>query len=174
MEILIVTNDYPDPVNNWTGTAIQYPAQCLAKEHKVRIIRRTPWPDWKVKGTNRLIPKQSLDKEIEVYYLRSFYTPLIFRELYGIWYFLSLYPLIKKLHTRRPIDLILAFFIYPDGFASVLSGKFFKIPVITISRGSDINLFLKHSLIRKLITYTINNSHKTIAVSQDIQKKLYN
>ncbi len=173
MEILIITNDYPDPVDNWAGTAIRYPALSLAKEHNVRIIRRTPFPDWKLKGRNKRVPKQCKDHGMEVFYRRSFYTPFILKNLYGFWFFLSLFPLVKKLNHKRPISLIIAFFIYPDGFASILCSKLLKIPVISISRGSDINMVSHIGVMGKnLVSYTLANSNEIIAVSYDIKKKI--
>jgi glycosyltransferase involved in cell wall biosynthesis len=60
---------------------------------------------------------------------------------YGLVYFLFCYRLVKRLVREEKIDLIHAHAIMPDGFAAVLLGRRFDLPVVCTVHGSDVNIY---------------------------------
>jgi glycosyltransferase involved in cell wall biosynthesis len=73
-----------------------------------------------------------------------------------------------RLHREMKFDCIDAHFVYPDGLAAVLLGKFLKLPVVVSARGTDINLYPSFRSIRPQIRWAIKHSSGVIAVSTSL------
>lgn len=91
---------------------------------------------------------------------------------HGISMFLTSLPLLKRLNKAMQIDCIDAHYVYPDGFAAVLLGKWLNVPVIVTARGTDINLFPEFASIRPMIRWTLHQAHGVIAVSNALKQKM--
>jgi glycosyltransferase involved in cell wall biosynthesis len=89
--------------------------------------------------------------------------------LYGWMMFLSVLPAVKKIHKNFDFDMIDAHYVFPDGFAAILLGRFFKRPVVVSARGSDINLFQTFPVIRRRLQYVLRSADGIIAVSQALK-----
>jgi glycosyltransferase involved in cell wall biosynthesis len=89
---------------------------------------------------------------------------------YGAKMFLSVLPAVKKIQRDFDFDLIDAHYVYPDGFAAILLGRFFKKPVVVSARGSDIHLYSRLPIIRRLLQYTLHKADKVIAVCQALKE----
>jgi glycosyltransferase involved in cell wall biosynthesis len=87
----------------------------------------------------------------------------------GVSIFLRCLPQVRAIHRRWRIDCLDAHYVYPDGFAAILLGKYLRIPVIVSARGSDINLLSKFQLIRRMIRWTLEHSAAVIAVSEALK-----
>lgn len=61
-------------------------------------------------------------------------------------------------------DLIDAHYFYPDGVAATMLGKYFNKPVVITARGSDLTLFPKFKVPRKLIMEAAGNAAAIITV----------
>jgi glycosyltransferase involved in cell wall biosynthesis len=96
-------------------------------------------------------------------------TPKVGMTSYGLMMFLSVLPTVKKIQREFDYDIIDAQFVYPDGFAGVLLGRYFGKPVVVTSHGTDINLYPKFPLIRHLLRYTLRKADKVIAVCQSLK-----
>jgi len=72
---------------------------------------------------------------------------------------------VEALNRQTKIDCIDAHFVYPDGFAAMLLGKYLGVPVTVSARGTDINLFPSFRLIRPMIRWTLRHADGVIAVS---------
>ena len=77
-----------------------------------------------------------------------------------------------RLNRSWKIDCIDSHFIYPDGMAAVLLGRWFQIPVIVSARGTDVNMYPKYRLIRPLIRWTLATADAVIAVSAALKQTL--
>jgi len=69
-------------------------------------------------------------------------------------------------------DLILATWVYPDGFGSLIAAKLLKVPIVVSGHGSDINIYSKYFLRRRIIAYTLKNCQQVIAVSNALKEKM--
>jgi teichuronic acid biosynthesis glycosyltransferase TuaC len=71
------------------------------------------------------------------------------------------------------IDLIHAHTIMPDGFAALLLGGEFNIPVVCTVHGSDISIYPHESRATLLVTrWALRRIKHLIAVSEDLEKKV--
>lgn len=106
---------------------------------------------------------------LDVYHPRYFMTPKVGMTSYGLLMFLSALPTVRRIRKEFNFDLIDAQFVYPDGFAGVLLGRYFGRPVVTTSHGTDLNLYPSLPMIRPLLRYTLERSSKAIAVCQALK-----
>ena len=56
--------------------------------------------------------------------------------------------------------------------AAVLAGKFFHVPVVLSARGTDINLYTKLFVIKRLIQFALRSADRCVAVSADLKKTM--
>jgi glycosyltransferase involved in cell wall biosynthesis len=79
---------------------------------------------------------------------------------------------VKRIRKQFNFDVVDAHYVYPDGFAAVLLGKYFGKPVVISARGSDINLYRTLPLIRGLLQYALHKADKVVAVSQALKQSM--
>jgi glycosyltransferase involved in cell wall biosynthesis len=88
----------------------------------------------------------------------------------GISIFLRCLPRVIVIHRQWKIDCLDAHYVYPDGLAAVLLGKYLSVPVVVSARGTDINLLPKFRLIRPMIRWTLTQAAAVIAVSAALKE----
>jgi glycosyltransferase involved in cell wall biosynthesis len=78
-------------------------------------------------------------------------------------------------HIRRmraEFDLIDAHYFYPDGVAAAMLGRALRKPVVITARGTDVNLFPRYALPRRMIRFASRNAAAIIAVSAALRDAL--
>ena len=73
----------------------------------------------------------------------------------------------RHLQRWRP-DVILAYRIYPDGYAAVSAGRRFGIPAVISSRGSDLRKLPAKGLARRDTIHAVRNAAAVLCVSEDL------
>lgn len=144
---------------------------------QVKVVAPVPYfpPlkfNWRWKYSQ--VVRQEIVDGLAVYHPKFFMPPKIGMSLYGILMFLSALPVVIKLKRDFDFEVIDAHYVYPDGFAAVLLGFFFKRPVVVSARGSDINLFLRFPIIRRLLKLTLKKAAAVIAVCQALKDVMVN
>jgi teichuronic acid biosynthesis glycosyltransferase TuaC len=69
-------------------------------------------------------------------------------------------------------DVIDAHYLYPDGVAAALLGRWFGKPVILTARGSDVNLIAGFTAPRAMMRWAVRTAFASIGVSADLANKL--
>ena len=174
IKVLVFTSLYPNHLNPQLGVFIKERMTRYAKSsgNSVRIVAPVPYfPPfrWSRRYPFSQIHQHEMIDGIDVYHPRYAMTPKIGMVLYGLLMFLSVLPRVSKIYREFGFDLIDAHFVYPDGFAAMLLGKWFKKPVVVSARGSDINQYKEFMVIRNLLKRTLLGADKVIAVSQALK-----
>ena len=78
------------------------------------------------------------DGVFEIHHPRFLSIPAIAKCLDGVFYFASIFNLVRRVRQRFAFDLIDAHFTYPDGVAAVLLGKALGCPVVLTLRGNEV------------------------------------
>ncbi len=177
MKVLVFTTLYPNNISPNFGVFIKERMTSFARlnGHRVKVVAPVPYfpaikigEYWKF---SQIAPQERIEG-LEVHHPRYFMTPKIGMSTYGAMMFASVLPAIVKIRREFDFDLIDAHYVYPDGLAAVLLGRYFKKPVVVSARGSDINLFAKFPFIRKLLRYTLANADHAIAVCQALKDEM--
>ncbi|HYY26251.1 MAG TPA: glycosyltransferase family 4 protein, partial [Candidatus Udaeobacter sp.] len=174
MKILVFTTLFPNNVWPNHGIFIQERMSHVARNNdcQVKVIAPVPYfPSIKIgwRWHYSQVVRHEMINGIEVFHPRYFMIPKIGMAAHGWMMFLSVLPAIKKLKKQFDFDLIDAHYLYPDGFAAVLLGRFLGRPVVVSARGSDINVFPKFPLIRRLLKHTLCSADKIVAVSKALR-----
>ena len=177
MKVLVFTTLYPNNIWPNHGIFVKERMSHFARLGgcKVMVIAPVPYfPRFRIGWRwvySQIAQKEMIDR-VEVYHPRYFMIPKIGMALHGLLMFLSVLSIVKKVKKEFDFDLIDAHYVYPDGFAAVLLGRVFRKPVVVSARGSDINLFTRFPLIRRLIRYTLLKADRVISVCQALKKKM--
>ena len=168
MKLLTFTSLFPNNTEQNKGIFIKQRISALAKLCEIKVIAPVAWFPGKSLVSRYFKKIKMLEKQddLVVYHPKYFYTPKIFRSLYGIFYFLSLYLFVKRIRKKFDFDIIDAHWAYPDGLAAVLIAKLLRKKVSISLRGSDINRFPKSFLLRSQIRFALNNADLVISVSR--------
>ncbi|MEW5768358.1 MAG: glycosyltransferase family 4 protein [bacterium] len=148
----------------------------MAKLCELKVVAPVPWfPPLKLfKKWYKFsqIPFREEIDGLEVYHPRFIVLPKIGRSLYGFLYFLAVVPLLKRIAKEYPFDHLDVHWAYPDGFAGILLAKLLKKTVSITVRGVDIISFTRYSLLRRLIVYALKRADLTIAVCDDLKRRV--
>jgi teichuronic acid biosynthesis glycosyltransferase TuaC len=115
------------------------------------------------------VSQQEMTGDVEVFHPRYFMIPKVSRAFEGLAMFLPVLHKIKEIKRTFDFDIIDAHVVYPDGFAAVLIGRYFKKPVVVTSHGTDLNLLPKFPVIRQLLRFTLLKADRVIAVCQALK-----
>lgn len=78
----------------------------------------------------------------------------------------------ELIESGYDFDLIDAHYFYPDGVAATLIGKALRKPVVVTARGSDVNLFQRFALPRRMILGAARRSAAMISVCEALKVEL--
>lgn len=81
-------------------------------------------------------------------------------------------PLVKKLHAKKPFDLIDAEFFYPDGPAAMRIAQILDIPFSVKSRGADIHYWTSQSGCKEQIIQAAHKAGGLLAVSEALKRDM--
>ncbi len=175
MKVLTYTSLFPNAAQPILGVFIyQRMAHFAARSgNSVHVIAPAPYlPSW-LPGEQwrkyRDIPNQEQIGGLTVYHPRYLFLPKISMPLHGLLMFLGSVRLARRLHRQHRFDCLDAHFIYPDGFAGVLLGKFLGIPVVVSARGTDMNLYPSFRTVRPQIRWTLEKAAGRIAICQSLK-----
>lgn len=179
--IVIITNLFPNPVEPGRGVFLQQLVDRLKNFYKIDVLCPLPWFP-KVRIFRRFwkwykfsqVPAQAKINEINVIYPRYLVIPKLFGFLHSVFLFLSIFGKIKKMHSIETIDLINAYWVFPDGTAAVWVARKLKIPVVVCARGCDINLYWTFPLRRLQIIRALKDANQVTAMSQDQKNTIEN
>jgi len=183
--ILLFTNLFPNSEDPNYGIFVGRTARQLQESlaHSVHVVAPVPYfPKWlplpgKVRSLSRVsrwlkmsrIPAKEQWGGITVYHPRYFLLPVLSEPFHGVLMFLGTVLLILRLHAQLRFDCVDAHFVYPDGFAAVLLGKFLRLPVVVTAHGTDLNLYPQYWLLRPLIRWTLRGTERVICVSMALK-----
>lgn len=111
--------------------------------------------------------KFEVQQGVQVYFPRFFSIPGLFKSWDGFFMALGSLPTLIKL--KREFNIIDAHFAYPDGYAAILLGKWFKVPVTITLRGTEVPLAkMQGRKIRML--KAINDATRVFSVADSLKQ----
>ena len=144
--VVVLSTLYPNPVNPRFGTFVARSIEAFAKRGRER-------GDWKVSVVNPIgLPPIALGRYralsqldaiseehgVTVHRPRFTLIPTVGARRNASAIARSALPIIERLHTQSPIDIIDAQFFFPDGPAAAWVANKMGLPVSIKARGSDI------------------------------------
>lgn len=84
----------------------------------------------------------------------------------------AIWPLVKKINSERPIDLVDAEFFYPDGPAAMEIARRLNVPFTVKARGSDIHYWSAVAGCRNQIVNAAQSASALLAVSEAMKSDI--
>jgi glycosyltransferase involved in cell wall biosynthesis len=99
-------------------------------------------------------------------------TPKIGMSLYGRSLAVAALPVLRRVRSAFPFDVIDAHYLYPDGYAAVLAGRRLGVPVVLSARGTDAHTYPEMPLVRGRIRRALRGAARVVAVSRDLAERV--
>lgn len=163
LRVLVFTLVFPKPGRPVHGMFVLERIRRLAELADVQVVSPLPWFERRTGGT----PPPDIEPILGATYPPFWYVPKTLWTLRGVFMFLSMVGTVARLRRRFDFDLIDAHFAYPDGFAAVLLGRWFRRPVCITLRGMIIPLS-RWPIGRWLCNWPIRRAQRIIAVADNL------
>jgi glycosyltransferase involved in cell wall biosynthesis len=174
MRVLTVTTMFPNRAQPVHAVFVKNRVLRVAKRCEVQVVSPIPWfpgGGWLKKYAHRSrIPRRDVIDGVTVHYPRFLSFPGILKPLDGLFLFLCLWWLGRKLRRAFPFDLIDAHLAFPDGFGAVLLGRLLRKPVTITLRGHDINDLPRHPVRRRQVCHALREAQRVIAVAGALRR----
>jgi glycosyltransferase involved in cell wall biosynthesis len=174
MKISVLTTAYPTPEEPNRGAPIWAILDRFRGKVEFQVncsLARSP--NW----VRRLIqPRSYLRYPGQVDMTRCPELPAALLEYFSVpgvtrWFNGRLLARVLERHVARwRPDVILAYRIYPDGYAAVAVGKRLGIPAVISSRGSDLRKIPARGLARRDTVYAVRHADAVLCVSEDLMR----
>ena len=179
MRVLTFTNLYPSVALPRHGIFIEHRLCQLVGTGAVdaRVVAPIPW----VPSASRMfghyaaysrVPASELRRGVHIHRPRYFAVPKLTSWINPYSMALGASRTLRKLQAEQDFDVIDAHFVYPDGAAAVLLGKWFGKPVVVSARGTDIHTFPQYRVPRMWIEWVLREAAALVAVSGSLAEHL--
>ena len=163
LRVLVFTTVFPNARQPLHGSFVLERVRHAAKLAAIEIVAPIPW--------HRMLrdppPRREVAAGLTVHHPVLWYPPRILGSLRGLFMFFSTVRAIGRLQATFDFDLIDAHFAYPDGFAAVLLGHWFRRPVCITLRGT-IEQWSRRPLGRFLCDWAMRRAARVIAVAESL------
>lgn len=166
LRVLVFTTVFPNPALPLHGTFVFERVRHLAALADIRVVAPVPW--YRAFAGRR--PSAQVGAIVATRHPIFWYLPKVLMPLRGLCLFLSTVTAIARLRRSFDFDLIDAHFAYPDGFAAILLGRWFRRPVCITLRGTIIMLS-RRPLGRLLCDWAIRRADRIIAVARTLAER---
>lgn len=182
MNLLVLTSLWPNAEQPDFSPFVRQRIAAIARggEARVRVVAPVPYFPRQIRSTlipahwrrAARIPSAERIEGIETAHPRYLVTPRVGMRFYSRWMARAVEPVLRRMQAERPIDLIDAHYVYPDGHAAVLLARRLKLPVVITARGSDIHQFSQMPSIRPMIREALSAADGVIAVSEALKRRM--
>lgn len=163
LRVLVFTTVFPSPGLPLHGTFVLERVRRLAAVADIQVVAPIPW----FRALRAQVPVRQVNPIIAIHHPRFWYLPKLLKSFRGFFLFLSTVHKIGQLRKAFDFDLIDAHFAYPDGFAAVLLGIWFRRPACITLRGTIVQ-WSKRRIGRLLCEWAMRGAERVIAVAESL------
>ncbi len=180
LKVLVVTSLFPRPASPLNGIFNYQSISAISNAADLSVLCPVSWIDAVRDGiernndpapalTHNNINAGALGFSVE--YTRFFSIPVFGRGLNGFFEFRSLLRPARRIHGKSHCDIILCYWVYPDGQAARFLARDLGIPYVLVALGSDLNIMSGNLTTRKHIARTVREAAAIISVSESLSVK---
>ena len=176
MNILFITNVFPNPLEPTKGIFNLHLARGLAQRHQVRVIAPISWRDearmlWR--GDVSLgRGRQVVFDGVEVHHPRFLYPPGVLREHYGWFFWQSIQGTVRRLISTQLPDVVIGYWVHPDGEAAVRVARLAGVPSAVIVGGSDVLLITRRRGRRQRVLDVLRATDAVVTVNHHLKETI--
>ena len=180
MKVLVLSSLYPNTIQPSHGIFIEHRIRRLrsASGADVRVVAPVPWFPFEherfgMYAAYARTPRADTRDGIPVLYPRYPALPKVGMNIApALLAAALLQPLRRLLADGFEFDVIDAYYLYPDGVAATLLGRYFGKPVVATALGSDVNIIARYRWPRMTIRWTGTHAACITTVSQALKTRL--
>lgn len=174
-KILVFTTVYPNVAQPNFGLFVRARMSRVGAELPMVVVAPVAW--FPLLGLLRLIkpefrppvPKFEIQDGIEVYHPRFFSIPRYLKFLDGFFLAIGSYGTLKEIKKRFDFDILDSHFVFPDGHAASILGRWLKKPYTITLRG-QIAAISKTRLRKKLACASMAGAARVFSVSESLRQ----
>ena len=174
LRVLIVTNLFPNAADPLLAPFNRQQFVALAERCRiVDVLATIPWypgagllARWSSAGRLVSVPARETIAGLSVRHPRTLFVPRVGHGTWGPLYAASLAPLLPR--YRGAIDVVLASWAYPDGFAAVVLARMLGVPAVVKTHGSDIHHNARIPGPRRQLRWALPRAARVVAVSRGL------
>jgi glycosyltransferase involved in cell wall biosynthesis len=176
VRILFFSSVYPNPYHPARGPFNRELVSALRGEHCVSVVSPIPWVEElraRRHQGNLLDETRSVIQDgVELHCPRFYYTPKVLRRFYGRFLWASSRPCLQRVMADFRPDVILSYWLHPDGQAAAEAATMAGIPNAVIVGGSDILLLPRDAARRRCVLQVLDRADALLAVSRHLRRKM--
>jgi teichuronic acid biosynthesis glycosyltransferase TuaC len=169
MNILFLSETFPDAAHPTMGTYNLALCGALARQHSVKVISPRSWIDV-VRGRRAPAGPAIEAQGLDVLYPTRWYTPFFAHAHYGGQMLWSMQSAVKTLCRHWKPDAILSYWAHPDGECGLRASQYFGVPCAVIVGGSDVLLLPRNPVRNACIRRVLSESDAIITVSDGLRE----
>jgi teichuronic acid biosynthesis glycosyltransferase TuaC len=161
LRVLVFSTLYPSSVRPGHGVFVETRLRELLGSGQVqaRVVAPVPWfpstdPRHGARALMAATPRAETRNGINVQHPRYALLPKVGQSMHPFVLALGALPTLRRLQRQGfDFDLIDAHFYYPDGVAAALLARWLGKPLVITARGSDLNVFGRDAVPRRLMRW---------------------
>jgi teichuronic acid biosynthesis glycosyltransferase TuaC len=167
VRVACVTRRFPSSKHPWAGHSGYQTLRLLAKRCDLHVFYpETTYPSFLTPRGSFPLDRNWNPPDVQTTYVPVPGLPVISRPFNGALTARAMYPYVRDF---RP-DVLLSYFLYPDGYASVRIAQNLGVPAVLTAVGSDINS-IPDALCRRLTQTALRQADFVSTVSSDLRAK---
>ncbi|MGQ0721829.1 MAG: glycosyltransferase [Candidatus Eiseniibacteriota bacterium] len=174
MKVLVISTLYPNASQPVHALFVEQRVATLSRRVPVRVLAPVPWfplAGWMRRYRHRrLIPHREVRRGVEVRYPRFLSIPRLAKPLDGLFLFVTCLVSAAAIRRSFAFDRIDAHLAFPDGWAAVLLGRVFRVPVAVTLRGHDVNDLPRFPVRRRQVSWTLRRAGAVFAVADALRE----
>lgn len=167
--LLFISSIFPNPSEPNAGTYNRQQVLALSDYFDLDVISPIPWTK-NLAGIRG--EKQSKVHSISIVHPTHFYTPGMFRSIYGRFYRWAIWGTALRLARENRYQAVFASWLFPDCWAAAKVAQELGIPLFVKVHGSDVNCLLPNSRLAELALSVVQQSTKVFCVSRALKNRL--
>ncbi len=164
MKILFISTTYPTPVRPRQGAFNKVLVDALRARHEVRVVAPIPWTQYRGRQKPR-------DLDIQAHHPLFLFPPKLLRRHYGRLYWHSIRRTIHRLSASFTPDVVVGYWLHPDGYAATIAARYFNAACVVMSGGTDLRVLAKTPHRRKKIQQVLQCADRLVVVSHDLARQ---
>ncbi len=161
MKVLLITTTYPTPARPRQGAFNQVLVEALCARHDVRVIAPIPW-------TQAFCGTATASCCSRTLHPTYYYPPRVFREYYHHFYWRSIRSSIQRLEREFKPDIVMGYWLHPDGAAAVRAAERYRVPSIVMSGGTDLRLLPRQTRRQRAIARVLARADRLVVFSREL------
>lgn len=173
--ILAISSLYPRPARPLFGIFNYQALRELTSLANISLISPVSWIDRIRDGISGSAAGGSADSHggstpgLTPHRTTYFTIPIAGRGMNGYFQYRSMLRTAQRMHVRSAFEFILAYWVYPDGYAAHLLSRALGIPYAVVALGSDLNIMGHSDQTRTRIRATLTGAVRVLCVSEALR-----